>query len=107
MNREDILMAARNEKNQGKEYEKRAETRNSLLAFLVGVIVCALLLLLQGFIKGTLSVELIAVAMSFCGTQFLMDGIKLKKVHLTIWGCAALLVALGAVIAFLVKLVTL
>lgn len=81
MNKEEILAASRKElKNQDvaeAEYLKQA----SLIAYMVGCVVCCLICALQWAFTNTINWGCWVVNFSILGTIFLVKSIKMKKRH--------------------------
>lgn len=106
MNNEKILESARKNKNRGREYENKAATRSSLLGTFVALLVGIGLFLLEYFINDSANVGLIAVGMTASGVQSLYEGIKVKKLYLTIFGIIQMLIALFAILVFIGQVVS-
>lgn len=105
MDKEKILAAARNDKYRGQEYENKETMRSSMLSCFVALIVGVVLYLLEYFIKGSTNVGLIAVGLTFAGVDSLYEGIKLKKLHMTIIGTFLTLSAIIAILYFVGQVV--
>lgn len=105
MNNEKILEAARKNKNRGKEFEQKESTRSSLLGTLVALLVGIGLFLLEYFINDTVNIGFIAVGMTASGVQSLYEGLKVRKLYLTIIGAIQTLIALIAILAFVGQVV--
>lgn len=106
MDNQKILEAARKNKNKGKEYENKASANSSLLGAFAAVIVGIVLFLLEYFIKDSVNVGLIAVLMTASGVQSLYEGIKVKKLYLTIIGVIQILMALFAILVVIWQVVS-
>ena len=105
MNNEKILEAARKNKNRGKEFEQKESTRSSLLGTLVALLVGIGLFLLEYFINDTVNIGFIAVGMTASGVQSLYEGLKVRKLSLTVIGAIQTLIALIAILAFVGQVV--
>mgnify|MGYP000008876308 FL=1 len=105
MNNEKILEAARKNKNRGKEFEQKESTRSSLLGTLVALLVGIGLFLLEYFINNSVNIGLIAVGMTASGVQSLYEGLKVRKLSLTVIGAIQTLIALIAILAFVGQVV--
>jgi len=100
----DILIAARKE-NKGKEYEDRASIRGSMLGGVVAIFLGLTLFLLEYCVKGTVNIGLIAIGMTASSVQSLYEGIKTKRIWMIVSGIIQGLVALFAIIAFILQTV--
>lgn len=98
MDKERILAAARNDKHRGQEYENKESIRGILLGELITLIIGVGLFLLEYYMKNSINIGLIAVVLTAAGVDSLYEGIKLKKLHLTMVGS---LMCLGAIVAIL------
>ena len=105
MNNEKILEAARKNKNRGKEFEQKESTRSSLLGSLVALLVGIGLFLLEYFINNSVNIGFIAVGMTASGVQSLYEGLKVRKLYLTVIGAIQTLIALIAIFAFVGQVV--
>jgi hypothetical protein len=105
MNNEKILEAARKNKNRSKEFEQKESTRSSLLGTLVALLVGIGLFLLEYFINNSVNIGLIAVGMTASGVQSLYEGLKVRKLSLTVIGAIQTLIALIAILAFVGQVV--
>ena len=106
MTNEKILEAARKNKNKGKEFEQRESVRSSLLGAFVALLVGAGMLFLEYFVNHSVNVGLIAVVMTAAGVQSLYEGLKIRKLYLTIFGAILMLIALIAIVAFVWQVVS-
>lgn len=106
MTREEILSAARDNKERGKEYESKVSISSGLFAALMAFLVCAVLFGLQYWIQGTVNYGLIAVGLTAVAADALYEGIKFRKAWRIVYGGIFALIALLAVIVFIGGLVT-
>lgn len=106
MNNEKILESARKNKNRGREYENKAATRSNLWGSFVALLVGVGLFLLEYCIKDSVNIGLIAVGMTASGVQSLYEGIKVKKLYLTISGIIQMLIAIFAIFVFIGQVVS-
>ena len=107
MNNEKILEAARREKNRGKEFEQKESIRSSLLGILAALLVGGVLFLVEYFVNNSVNIGFIAIVMSASGVQSLYEGLKFRKIYLTIIGVIQVLFALVAIFVFIGKAVLL
>ena len=105
MDKDKILELAKKNTNRGKEYENKESTRSNLFGSLSALIVGACLFFIEFYVKGTINIGLIAVGMTAAGVQSLYEGIKLKRLSLTVISVFQILIALLLIISFLVKMV--
>lgn len=105
MDNEKILEAARKNKNRGKEYENKESTRSGLMGTLAALIVGIVLFLIEYFVSNSVNVGMIAVGMTACGVQSLYEGIKLKKSYLTVTGIIQSIMAVCAIVMFIVLVI--
>ena len=101
MNSEKILEAARKNKTRGQEFENEESDRGNLLGTFVTILVGTILFLLEYYICKSINIGLVAVGMTFVGTQSLYEGTRIKKIHLIIMGAIASLIAIIAILAFI------
>ena len=106
MDKDKILAAARNEKHKGKEFENKESARSSLLSSAIALFVGFALFLLEYFVKGSVNIGLIAIAMTAAGVDTLYAGIKLKRPYKTVIGVVQLLIAVLFVLFFIAKVVS-
>lgn len=105
MEKNKILEAARNNKKKGNEYESRESVRSSLLGAAIAIIVGVVLFLIEYFVKGSINVSLITVAMTAACVQSLYGGIKNKKTHLIIIGSVEAVIVFCSFVLFIYKVV--
>lgn len=79
MDKSKILERARQEKRKGQEYENREIMKNSNWSLLVGVIVAAIMMLVEYLNQGTVNIPLMVVISAMAGTMNFLDGVKVKK----------------------------
>jgi len=104
--KDEILKAAQNEKYAGKEFDNRTESRATLWASLISLIVGAVLFFVELLAKGTWNIALIAVAMTASCVELLYEGIKLKKVWKIIIGAIGALIALFFILGFIGQVIS-
>jgi hypothetical protein len=105
MNKEDILAAARGDKDRGKEYESNQSKRGGLLGSGIALFVGMLLFLLEFLVRGTPDFGLLAVGMTSVGVQFLYEGITVRKAWMIIAGVVWSALAILFIMAFLGQVV--
>lgn len=106
MTREEILSAAREDKERGKEFESKISVRSGFFASLIALIVGFALFGLQYWVQGTVNYGLIAVGVTAAAADALYEGIKFRKAGRIVYGGFIALIALLAVIVFIGGLVT-
>ena len=107
MNKEEILAAARKNKQRGCEFENRVSTKGNLLGFLVSLILSVFLFFIEFFLDGTANWGLVSVVMTASGVQSLFEGIKMGKKYSLIIGILMLVLAVVSVIFFIKQVVLL
>lgn len=105
MDNKSILEAARNNKGRGQEYEHRESARSSLLGSAIAIMLGMVLFLIEYFVKDSINVSLIAVGMTAACVQSLYEGIKTKKIYLTVIGCVEAIIVVFSVLLFLAEVV--
>lgn len=105
IDKEKVLAAARNDKYRGQEYENKETMRSSLVSCLITLIIGSGLFLLEYFVKDSVNVGLIAVGLTFAGVDSLYEGVKLKRLHMTILGAFMSLCAIVAILHFVFQVV--
>lgn len=105
MNNEKILEAARKNKIRGKEFEQKESTRSSLLGALAALLVGIGMFLLEFLVNKSINLSFIAVMLTASGVQSLYEGIRVKKVYLTVLGAIQTLLALITVSVFVWQVV--
>lgn len=105
MEKNQILEAARKNKNRGQEYENKESVRSNLLSSLIALMIGIALFLIEYFVKHSINVSLIAVGMTAACVQALYEGIKTKKVYLIIIGCVESIIVVGTLFMFIVRVV--
>ncbi len=103
---DEILEAAQKEKFAGKEFDNRIESRGTLWASLISLIVGVGLFLVEYFVKGTWNIGLIAIGMTASCVQLLYEGIKLKIVWKIILGAISAIIALFFILGFIVRVIS-
>ena len=106
MEKHNILEAAQNNKNRGKEYESKESVKSSLLGSAIAIIVGTALFLIEYFVKDSVNVSLIAVGITAACVQSLYEGIKTKKTYLIIIGCFQLIIVVFAILLFIAQVVS-
>ena len=101
MDKERILEAARNEKYRGAEYEDKEIARSSLLGCSLALFVGAGLFLLEFLVNNSANIGIIAVCTTMAGAQSIYEGVKVKKLRLTILGALLSLLAVCSILAFI------
>lgn len=96
MNKEEILERSRRENEKLDERERDALAASGRMAFLVGGIICALIIVLEWNFRGRMPTEVWAVYASMYGTNELVQHFRLRKVSHLIF--ALLQLALAAVL---------
>lgn len=107
MNKEEILAAARRNKQRGCEFENRVTTKSSLLGFFIALILSIFLFFFEYFFDGTANWGLVSVVMTAAGVQSLFEGIKMGKKYSLIIGILMLVLAVVSVIFFIKQVVLL
>ena len=105
MTNEKILEAARKNNSRGKEFEQKKSIRSSLLGTFVALLVGVGLFLLEYFVNNSVNIGFIAVGMTASGVQSLYEGLKVKKLYLTVFGVIETLIAVIAILAFVGQVV--
>ena len=107
MNKEEILSAARKNKQRGREFENRASTNSSLLGLFIALILSVFLFFFEYFLGGTVNYGLVSVVMTAAGVQSLVESIKMGKKYSLIIGILLLVFAVVSVIFFVKQVVLL
>ena len=105
LTREDILSAAREDKERGKEFESKVSFRSGFFAALIALVVGFLLVALQYWIERSVNYGLIAVGVTAAAADALYVGIKFHKIGRIVYGSIIVLIALLAVMMFINGLV--
>lgn len=105
MNNEKILEAARKTKIEAKNLNKRNLLVVAFWALSLPLLVGIGLFLLEYFINDTVNIGFIAVGMTASGVQSLYEGLKVRKLSLTVIGAIQTLIALIAILAFVGQVV--
>lgn len=103
MKNDEILEAARKNKNRGKEYESKILIRGDMLALAVSILVGVVLFIIKYFATNTVDIGLIAVGTCASGVQSLHEGIKLKKWYYIISGIFLLIICCCTIILYIGK----
>lgn len=101
MENKQILEAARRNTARGREFESRESIRSSLLGAICSTVLGTVLFLLNYFVGGKVSLELIAVAMTYAAAQLLYEGIRVKKPLFIVLGAIEAAIALLSVVFFI------
>ena len=99
MNNKSILEAARKNKERGSEYELKKNIQAYLICTIAMLISGMILFFIDYFVKGTLNISLIIVAIIAISSNTLYQGITFKKVWKIILGAILCLIALIMIIA--------
>lgn len=105
MDKENILAAARNQKERGREYETKEAMRSNLLSYAATLLLGMILFVVEYFAKGTVHWGMIALGLVAVGVDTLYVGIRLKKPIKIALGAFALLIAALCVMFFIVQVV--
>ena len=101
MDRNQILAAARQEKNRGKELDNKEAVRGDLLAGIIAITMMILMGFFEFFVQGTINFGYLAVLMAMGTAQALYQGIKNKKAYLIVVGVVDGLLAIMAVLLYI------
>ncbi|MCR5252054.1 MAG: DUF6442 family protein [Lachnospiraceae bacterium] len=104
MDREEILKRSRKDNEGRDEMERKVFTGSGQKACAVGGILCAILVMLEGFVCDNFNMGLCAVLMSMCGTMLLFKGIELKQKIKLIGGAVQLLIAAALLVMHIITI---
>ena len=93
MNRDEILEMSRRENKNRDEMELQAQANAGRKACLVGGLMCAAIILLEGILADRVSMGTWAVYLSITGTMLLTKYFWLKKKHELIFGLLQIVLA--------------
>ena len=99
--KEEILNAAKNDNEMGREYEHKIEARGGLVSSLTVLIIVGVLFFVQYLNQKTWNFGLLAVLFASHSSQYLYEGIKTKKVWKTIVSSIEILIAILFIIVFI------
>ena len=105
MEKDEILSAARIDKQRGKEFENKESARSNLLSSAVALLVGVALFVLEYLLNKTVNVGLIAVGMTAAGVDSFYEGVRLKRHYMTAIGVIQMLAAVFAILIFVAKVV--
>ena len=105
MENNKILEAARKNKSKGNEYENKESIKSNLFGSACAILIGTVLFLIEYFVKNSINISLISVAMTAACIQHLYEGIKNKKTYLIAIGCIETIIALFALLVFIAKVV--
>ena len=100
MDKKKILEAARKNRERGKEFEKEEISRSNAIGLGITMLIAGGLLLFELFIKGTFNWGIAALGLTAMGVQSLLEGIKLRRLPITMVGIVASVMALFAILIF-------
>ena len=104
MTKEEILAKSRDDNSRRDEMEKATMARAGQIACAVGGIVCAIIILLEGFLTDRTSFSTFAVYMSMTGTMLLMKYFRQRKPSLLISAVIQLVTAAAFLVVFVIQL---
>ena len=105
MNKEEILEKSRRENKKLDERERDALATSGRMAFLVGGIICALIIALEWYFRGRMPTKIWAVYTSMYGTNELVQYFRLRKISHLIFALLQLAVAVLFFGIFVMRLV--
>lgn len=101
MRKEDVLERARKNKRIGEEYDNKQLINSTIIGVTAAFIISVIMILIKYFVEKTINIELIAVISIGYGVQSLHEGIKLKKVSMSIIGVLSILMSLAFILLFI------
>jgi uncharacterized membrane protein HdeD (DUF308 family) len=105
MDREEILKRSRDEYSGRDEMEKDTLVKAGQLAFTVGGLACALVLILEAIFADHVNPATWFVYLSMTGTNLMVKYVKMRKKHELVFGILQLALALVFLVMFILKLV--
>ena len=105
MDNNKILEMARKNKRRGREYESNQSIRSNLLGSAIAMVVGIILFLIEYFVKDSVNISLITVAMVALCVEFLYEGIKTKKLYLIAMGIIEAIIAVLSILVFVVQVI--
>ncbi len=106
MKNEDILEAARKEKDKGNEYENKVFIKSGLLGAAVALFIGIILFLIEYYVKGTYNWGFMLIVFAGHCADLLFQGIKTRKGWRIILGAICGIIALLLTFAFACQMVT-
>ena len=100
MNRDEILAAAREKGIKNQEYENHTLIKSGNIATAIGMIIGAILFLVELFVDKNINMALATVIFSIAATQSIYEGIKLHKKICLIVGCFIAVLAMLSLLLF-------
>ena len=105
MDKENILAAARNQKERGKEYEHKEEMRSSALGYAITLTLGFILAIVEYLTQGSIHLGMLSLGAVSVGVDALYLGLKMKKYGKAVFGAFMLLIAVLFVLIFIVQVV--
>lgn len=102
MDKNDILKAAQNNGDRGKEYEFEQNNKAMGISAVVAVLVSVALFFIDYFVKGVFNTSLFIAGFALLGAEKLAKGIMFKKTWNLICGA---IWCIGAIVGIILKVV--
>ena len=106
MQKEDLLKAAQNNGDAGKEAENAAFKRSVLLSEAIMMIVCLVMFFIELGVKHTFNIDYFVILTTGVSVQMLFEGIKTRSVWKIIVGAVFALVAVFLILACIGKVLS-
>ena len=106
MNKEEILKKSKEENKYSDEREKAIQINSYSIAATVGVCVCVLFQIIEGFIFGRDTSHIMVIFSVIFFSKFFVDSIKIRKKHhiiLSVFSGIALLSSILSYILFIIN----